>query len=488
MTVMIGIGSADLWGTWKTDEKLEDEIRVQALVGIDSKGCASAILESDLSLVWPSIALEIRSAVSGALDTAAENIGIFCTQNHASPFLDGTAENFADRSLVTERFVEAAVRARDTALPAEYAYVETADNTYRPVCRRKEINGLGAVTFVCGYELRGDGSVCVAELLKQALHGLAAGDVKVRRSQYDLAEAREFKDRAAACSIDAFISEPMILDGITDTRIQGLFFRSLEGEPIGSLSRWAAHPVCATGGGGKMSGDYPVYVRRRLAESFGGEPIHCAGPCGNQAPPVSDKSVELARRIGRDVADALLKELSTTDWSPVQALSSATASFELPLRADIPLNESRCREAYEEALKELQHARDRGEELPRLKQLSDRIEVLGFWTRGLMQSCTGLGFSDLKKRSVSHPLFALRINDTVIAGLPGEPFGTYSIKLREICNEVNLITSEQCNGYLGYIPGDRDFPLGSYEAAASLFNVGIEECLIRAAEQLVRLT
>ena len=47
--------------------------------------------------------------------------------------------------------------------------------------------------------------------------------------------------------------------------LQGLFFRDLQGRPVGSLVRFASHPnITNLGGRPSDSGDYPVYVRRRL--------------------------------------------------------------------------------------------------------------------------------------------------------------------------------------------------------------------------------
>jgi hypothetical protein len=95
-------------------------------------------------------------------------------------------------------------------------------------------------------------------------------------------------------------------------------------------------------------------------------------------------------------------------------------------------------------------------------------------------------FDDIASGSVTHPLFALRLGRTVIAGMPGEPFGKYSMRLREACYDVKLVTAEQCNGYLSYIPTADQYPLGGYGVCAALLAPEAEEVFLREIPELVR--
>lgn len=93
--------------------------------------------------------------------------------------------------------------------------------------------------------------------------------------------------------------------------------------------------------------------------------------------------------------------------------------------------------------------------------------------------------SQTSKESRSHELFALRINDADIAGLPGEPFGTYSMNLRRRFPDHKVIACEECNGYLAYIPTAPEFPEGGYEVCASPFDQRVENALL---DKITKLT
>ena len=102
-----------------------------------------------------------------------------------------------------------------------------------------------------------------AHLLGLALRGLACGRESVVRHT-PVAGVEEWPEPDLELP---GVDSDARLDDQADTRLQGLFFRTAQGEPIGSLARWAAHPVTANVPGKGHSGDHPgSRGRRRAAE------------------------------------------------------------------------------------------------------------------------------------------------------------------------------------------------------------------------------
>ena len=126
-----------------------------------------------------------------------------------------------------------------------------------------------------------------------------------------------------------------------------------------------------------------------------------------------------------------------------------------------------------------------GTPLPEIKRLSDEYEFLHYAARGLFHAWTGLESDNLAGQKVRHSLFLLRIGHAVVAGLPGEPFGHFSTRLREETIGDRLVVAEQANGYLGYIPTAQEFALGSYEPNCSLFAPESEDVIVGAARSAI---
>lgn len=481
MSVRIGFGSADLWGSWQTDASLGDEIRVQAVVVTNEDGVVAALLESDLSLMWPEIALELRSKVAACLETDEDRVGVFCTQNHGVPFLARTQASFGDYTLVADRFCAAARLARERAVPCRMAYVESAPSPAGLVRRRKVFNECSAFTFWFGYEVAADGRADAAELMRRALAGLVRGQDIAGKHPGALARDAEPETMALPA-----VPAPFWMDEEADTLAQGLFFSTPDGEPIGTIVRWAAHPATATGIDATVGGDYPVYVRRRLVERFGGEALFLTGPCGDQAVPLASKSVAKAEQIGRLVADQLFDRLAHAEWRLLRTTGAVSAEWLLPLRRDVPADARSCKAAHAEAIRELHQRRKAGAPVTELKRLADRVETLSYWAEGSVQSWTGLTFEDLTRGECRHISFAMRLEDVVVLGLPGEPLGGYSRALRRSYPHISLVTAEECNGYLSYIPMAADCPLGGYEVCASVFDEAVEPVLLKQTGRLLR--
>jgi len=491
-TVQVGFAASSLWGAWATDAPLMDEVTAQAMVVIDPAGLTSVLITSDLCLLWPAICKDIRVAAAAALDTPIDQVGVFCTQNHGLPFTAGDSAYDMHRLIAVH--VDAAVAAKRNARPAVMAIVDTAIPQPAIINRRKLLPDLGAFTYWFGHRITDDGKANCAELLRDSLEALAAHADIIPKCPVSIDPNRskqQSDDRRRHTNDPSTIALPPIedhahMDSPADERIQAIFFRDLDGQPIGAVTRVAAHPATATGIGGAVGGDYPVYIRRALAATFGGTIASLTGPCGNQCVAVGTKSIDAAQQFGRRVADALLRDLYASTWEPITTTHAATQAVSLPFRSDLPTQPAQAAAELAAARIALDEQRTAGASLAALKPLSERVETLHYLADDHFRSWTGVTFDDLAVGAADHPLFAMTLNRLVIAGLPSEPFGEYSMRLRDAFPDRHVIVAEECNGYLSYIPTAAACPEGGYEVCAAMFGPDVEPILLGAAQSLIR--
>jgi len=198
-----------------------------------------------------------------------------------------------------------------------------------------------------------------------------------------------------------------------------------------------------------------------------------------------DASITLAKKV----ADRLLAELPAADWSHDATFAAGTRNVDLPIRDEVPQTTAAAQQQFHAAVARLNARRNgtHGEKatLAEIKRLSETVELLSYLADGGFTAWTGLTVEQLHQPHFSHPLFAMRLGDAVILGLASEPFGTYSIRLRDAQPHIRLIVSEQCNGWLGYIPTAEDYPAGGYEVCCALTSPAVDEALTQAATALI---
>jgi len=477
--VRAGFGSASLWGTWQTSAALADDIDVRVVVLRDDD-CTAAIAVADLCFIWPTLSLRIRDGVASVIGAPAENVGVFCTQNHGTPGAPSEADAF-DTAAMESAFARAASEAIASLKPVEYAHVNVRPQPPLTFRRRVHLDGLGEFTFWYGLGVSEGEPPDASLLVEAALAGLASGAPGLGHSlQLD---GRGIPESGMPAS-PIPVPHPCPLPPASDGLVQGLFFRDMEGSPVGSILRFASHPATANRlGAARHSGDYPAYARRRLERTFGGRSVFLAGPCGDQICAVGRKSLELAERVGGEVADFALRELGAAVWRADGPLRAASPEVTLEVRRDFPASREDASQEMAAIEARFQEAAPDAAHLPELKRLADRYEFLTYVANpSAFTGWTGLELAGRAGHGIAHPLFLLRIGETIIAGLPGEPFGRYSARLRDETIGDALVVVEEANGYLGYVPSPSDYPLGGYEVSAAALGPGSEDAMVSAVK------
>jgi hypothetical protein len=477
VSVRIGFGRADLWECCTADHPLEDELSVVALAAVDGP-MVSILLVADFETIWPSFCLRIRAAVAESLEIAPQRVGIFSTQNHGAPPI--YTRNLP--SLIRS-FRAAAQNALQAAVPAEMAYVHTTPSPAGLFNRRKRWGDMGSFSFFYGFDENPDGTANCSQLLRDSIQTLCAGSEHALRHR--IPGGPNERRMNGLDPRQPPVPDDATMDDAADPLLQGLFFRTPGGRPIGSLARWAAHPVTTNAAGVGHSGDYPLYARRRLVERFGGQAMFMTGPCGDQAPLVHRKSLELARATGTRIADLLLDRLISFPWRPLTRAKGISRPIELPT-GRFPPTPERGPEDCREAGRCFQRLVAENAPLPEIKRAQERLEHLCYVYQGQFRSWCGIDPQDLTGRSIAHELFALSLGPITIVGLPGEPFGRFSVELRRRFQPQPILVIEQCNGYLSYIPTAQEYPQGGYEVAAAMLAPQAENILLAEGSALIQ--
>jgi hypothetical protein len=481
----VGFGRASLWGTWKTGRKPADEIEVRALAARQGDTTA-LLLVADFMQLWPASCVRIRRKLAAGLGIAEDAIGVFATQNHGA---EGDGPPDVDNDGIDRAFLAAARQAIAALTPAEVALVALQPDPPLSVCRRARLGELGAFTFYFGYRLddRRPGRADVSHLVKAALAKMAEGKrfYPVRSWPLPGRDALDYSAPEPALPVPTPLYLPPPVDGL----VQGLFFRAAagpsKGKPIGSLLRFATHPNTANRGDVDWSsGDYPVYARRRLEEAFGGSAMFLTGPCGDSCPLIDRKSRELAQKVGMAVADVALSALPAARWQAIETVTASSPVVELRIRDDFPASVEQAKTTCAELESQMHAVLAEGAgqaQLVRIKRLLDRWELPFYVVQGFFPPLTGLDLTGRAGQMLKHPLYLARIGPATIAGLPGEPFGGISVRLRnDTALGDSLIVSEAGNGYLSYIPTADEYPLGGYGPSAALFDASAEDRLVKA--------
>ncbi len=409
----VGFGGESLWGTWTTDRRCADAVEVRALAAKDGESVA-LLAVCDFGALWPSHCQRIRATLADALHLPMGSIGIFATQNHG---VEGSYSKGFDLAGVERAILSACRQALSALQPAEMSMVAVRPDPPLNVCRRIHWGEFGAFTFYFGYRVDEQGRADVSHIVKAFLTQMAGGERFYPVRSHDVAGRGPEDYEVPEAPIP--VPTPFYLPPPPDGLIQALFFRAPDGRPIGSVLRFATHPNTANREEGRkdmdwVSGDYPVYARRRLEEAFGGTGMFLTGPCGDSCPLIGRKSRELAEKVGRQVADAALAALPGASWGPASPVRAFCPQAQLRIRDDYPASVEEARQSCGELEAQVRAilAEERAVGAPkpgagalaRIKRLLDRWEAMLYIAQGSMREWTGEEFAGRAGQTLTHPL------------------------------------------------------------------------------------
>jgi len=229
--------------------------------------------------------------------------------------------------------------------------------------------------------------------------------------------------------------------GPMDETVRVVVFQMQEGDPI-VLVNYACHPVCC-GVNDQISADYPGVVVKSLSER-GYNPIFVTGFCGDIDPP-RNRGYELVEKTGKGVAETAL--IAIENARPVE-INSINAKISIATAR-------RVNTTPEELITEIKTAKNTLEGNPSdghaLCYLSWAVDTLNAGT------C----------KDIQAPVQAAVLGDVALIGFPGETFTTFGLILREDFPDLTLLTVNEANGVIGYIPPVDEFDNNGYSVIES---------------------
>jgi hypothetical protein len=423
----------------------------------------------DFSYMFRRTSLTFRRAVAGATGIPVKSIWVHELQNHSAPIaldLDGEpCDRLIDISLPVIR------RMIDQAREAELSYIVADFGDRYNFNREKYIPGLGTVTVWHGCEFDEQGRPYCADASAMVLAGWSP-------------DLPAFKER-------------VYFDAPADPQGALLVFRSPNGDILGTLCRFTGHAdivdACTYDMGCRETSDshyhfdWPGYIRQTVDEQLGGVNVCVCGPCGN----VSTKKRRIpgyqagdrqAREIGSAVAGEMIHQWKATspNWAPVRLGKMMSEEVDLPLRDTIPHSHSDMndlKQIAEEKEQAFKDAMAKGEPAYQIKQ---KIDACYHWScvDKIVDRWVGLSDQELRERRVTVELEALKLNDLILAGLPGESMTETCQWLRAQSCGRHLIVLDQVNGYCAYQTTTEQYDQGGYSFWCS--------CLARTSERITR--
>jgi neutral ceramidase len=306
-------------------------------------------------------------------------------------------------------------------------------------------------------------------------------------------------------------------DGPIETTVR-LLIADADGDPrpIATIVNYACHATVLEYDNLALSPDFPGEVAASLEQNVGGQAAYLQGCAGSINPVWMRHDHAEARRIGnilglaasRVVLEAL--PVGRGQWSvnlslaedvvkpgpancavvSAAPLSAAAVTVKLSRRARPPLERSEAELSELEA--DLNRSTDPVERRTLLaRRAAVRMEAY-FGRRPDRYSLR----QDVEERSAGEAgdteeveVQALRLgHDTVIIGLPGEPFLEIGEEIRERSPVHNVLVAGYANEAIGYVPVATEFVRHGYEVGCARFTPEAARALVEGALAAISAT
>lgn len=424
-----------------TGDNIPAQERIEAIALCLQDGARTAVwIALDFMDFDHGVIFTLRNAIAEKTGIAYEHVHVVTTHNH------GGGEPALPR--LAQLCAACAWQAQQALRPARMRYTFMKGDRKMNYIRRKFVPELDrSVTIFYGASHK-DG-FDAAPFTEQAIQATCDGQLRY--------VGRTETDRPADPFDDA------------DDEIFLLQFCGLDGTPIGSVLRFAAHAVCSNMPG-YFSSDYPWHGRRVLEEKFGGTALFFNGPCGDISPNMEQKGDGSQIRLGEYLANTALQALEEESFAEVSAFEDATVPVALPTREEVMAGGVELSEKMPE-------------ELPSRRRWLER-EYLGKFMSFLREKAAENG--SVPER-VTIELGMLKLNGLTVVGFPGETFSVTAQQVKAAFPDREICTVTEHDRTVMYVPPVEEAARGGYESVCMTTAPGAEDTLresaIRAIEQ-----
>ena len=294
-------------------------------------------------------------------------------------------------------------------------------------------------------------------------------------------------------------------EGPVDHEIKVVRIDDLNEQPLAVLVNYACHPIIVGPYNDLITPDYPGVVKRVVEEATGAKCLFLQGAAGDVGPVegcTSQTPLAVYRKLGTRLgyaAASVAVNLETVQKQDhyVRTLESgaplgvfelealpaedvvlrvATRAMQMPLKEHPPF-------AVADA-----EARAAADELQRLRRDGSEDDVR--WAGMLAKRARSRAERARTYHGKSHialELHAIRINDIVMMGMPGEPFVEIGLAVKAGSPFAHTLFSGYSNVGGAYIPVASAYSVGGYEVDSTPFTPNAAQVVIDESLALLRV-
>jgi len=284
-------------------------------------------------------------------------------------------------------------------------------------------------------------------------------------------------------------------EGFVDREVKVMRIDRLDGEPLATIVNYACHPTIMAHENRLITPDYPGVVRRVVEGTIGGRCLFLQGATGNIGPVVGYTGEHawyhrLGRQLGLEaarVASGLETRPVRREFSHVQESGAPLAIYEerqleeerpnLTVRTRsiaLPTGEAPPADAAERAAVE---ARETFVEVCASGN-EDEVRTAGMTAK--RAAAAALRARTIAGRtSLEVEIQVIRIGDTVLVSMPGEPFAEIGVEIKQRSPFGETFFSGYSNGSAWYLPTAEAFEEGGYEIGASFYSPAAAGVLVQ---------
>lgn len=293
-------------------------------------------------------------------------------------------------------------------------------------------------------------------------------------------------------------------EGPVDHAVQVVRIDDLQQQPLAVLVNYACHPIIVGPYNDLITPDYPGIVKRVVEEATGAMCLFLQGATGDVGPVEGCTSRTpltvyraLGKRLGHAAAAVALEldpaqrvdgyvgtlesgaplgvfEYSVPPLAPV-TLKVASHTVQMPLKEHPPFEVADA-EARRDA-EDLQQRRAEGDE--------DAIRWAGMLAKRSRSRAERARLYHGKSH-IEWELHAIRINDVVLLGMPGEPFVEIGLAVKAGSPFAHTLFGGYSNVGSAYVPTAPAYAVGGYEVDGTPFTPEAAQAVIDASLDLLR--
>ena len=460
--VKIGIADGSISGCGdKGNWSIHDDLYGGALWIDDGKSPVVLITLDHMEMTGVQTAA-VKKEITRVIGIKTDHIMISCSHTHSGMELDNIKLGAALSEIIRQ--------ARKKEEPAMVAFGDFNAGRSLTVNRRVKVNEkIG--TFTINYSRGTEASV---EKGTVDAHGQVEDfiqyGVNIYSPNYSTKGIKQGKSPSTLASeVLREIPQELYLKGPVDPQLQVLAFRRPDGTAIGSLVRFACHPVIFSGSTFKQfSADYPGVLKREISKITGSPTLFINGPCGDLKPVFTTYGEAETERFGQTLAKIVTGSLAALKAKPLTSFNYIHREDDFVVAPDMlkkPVGSA---------------------EYDSLSNINFDPVVLKKKLDLAMRSWA-VGYYKLKSEKMRLPFSLLGFNQIALITLPGEIFTGHGLAIKKPYHGKSVMIGELTDtDEDGYVPTFEAFPDGGYEVSCATIVPGSGEKMVQIATEMLK--